>query len=1089
MESVRPQGVPTEAIWNKEDKLWQFGAFSTNFKKKQVPSGRWQYWSENGTLVCIAHFDEDGRYDGSIECFHPDGSLASRGFWKSGSRCGHFVFIRTEGETSQAYPASYQTWRYEFDSNANWEERDEHWYLKDGTECTSDGRPLTEAFDLDQFFLQAEPENFIHDKLSEFVMLYEPSRSAQAANLGEKERLSQNLMEVWGLAPTSLVEMLYWFGQIEAADALQTNGPATVRSFEGNIWKSLITNPFENINEEIAAVFMGAVKLGRLGDSDGVWGTLFSQVSGLPGEAIYQWSHDTYCIDDVLALSYDDFAYQVALCQSSLSERISPACEQQTWPKLAGRVAIPYHLSGRITDSEQIDFEGARLDGNELYRRNFWRSYWIIELLKAPSYFEVSQFKDSLSPGCFDINGGESSFAEGLARGLQVPPLAVNILFTLFFLSEDEKLKEAAAVFQGSGAKIVRDLVDLLLEVSEGLVLDAYGEKIDLLERRQLISKLDLVEKQVTVEMCEEGGSKDPLADLSALNRQVLSYFLEQGQNAGHAQQRILFQEALWFLQERDSKTIEELERALLRFLEQGKPGPLELCFAVSDRGCLSPSPYIQAAVRDYFSLANEDDEYFIRRSIACIVTAAARDPFLLNYASRLIRQIESDCAKLRDFEARMALSSYDQILKEIMRGIRYVLPFLDQNQIEESGLRCESLLDLHRLYLKNYSFDNAAELLKTLLSLKVDADLVLPLICGLLAANDGPSQITALLAIEELIDKFSEAKFLEFAYMISRNPDENDNAVTLAHGRAVLAVGKRFPELIQAQAVTIEEILENVAELSCYGEDSWHDFRLLLCDTALKYQALPLEKIEPLLHLSFASPSLHRAWQKVKHSRQPEHQASSSSMVSLPFLICHGMERLGIDQFDKVQLSDPHFLEALLPLLDRDDLCGLEVLTDLLSRAPLKQALMPLQKRSLILSAQFRSVDSGSSLPPVLSSAIRALTRHIGLFPFANSDSLVEKCSSTPEEFLIELLGNSELAEPVLQELTCLSISSLEKSIAPILVETLVKIALGDRGWRRYTVAAWLSNNFSEALAETSISQVLEKYKIDQRKLKTWQK
>lgn len=91
--------------------------------------------------------------------------------------------------------------------------------------------------------------------------------------------------------------------------------------------------------------------------------------------------------------------------------------------------------------------------------------------------------------------------------------------------------------------------------------------------------------------------------------------------------------------------------------------------------------------------------------------------------------------------------------------------------------------------------------------------------------------------------------------------------------------------------------------------------------------------------------------------------------------------------------------------------------------------------------------------------------------------------------EFLLELLGNEQLAEPVLQEVSYLSISSLASEIAPRLVEALIKIALGDRGWRRYKIAVWLSDQYAAVSNHPGISKILSKYKVDQRKLKTWQK
>jgi hypothetical protein len=157
----RPSNVPSEAAWHTEDQEWQAGTMRLPKKGDAHAVGEWRYWRKDGSLACIANFDGLGALDGVNARYHPDGSLYSRGEWRHGSRFGQFVFVQSEHSTPEPYPEDERTWRVEFHSTANWSEEDKRYFLKDGSECTSTGRPLDSAFDLDVLFDAATPEHFI----------------------------------------------------------------------------------------------------------------------------------------------------------------------------------------------------------------------------------------------------------------------------------------------------------------------------------------------------------------------------------------------------------------------------------------------------------------------------------------------------------------------------------------------------------------------------------------------------------------------------------------------------------------------------------------------------------------------------------------------------------------------------------------------------------------------------------------------------------------------------------------------------------------------------------------------------------------
>ena len=154
----RPESVPQDAVWIAEENEWQLG---TVMRGKQAPRGQCKAWRADGTLAATYTLDAEGRVQGVLTRFHPDGTLASRGEWKDGERRGAFLFQQSENPSPEPYEADARTWRYEFTAENNWSEEDERWFAKDGTPLTSDGRALATAFDMDPVIEISAPEQFM----------------------------------------------------------------------------------------------------------------------------------------------------------------------------------------------------------------------------------------------------------------------------------------------------------------------------------------------------------------------------------------------------------------------------------------------------------------------------------------------------------------------------------------------------------------------------------------------------------------------------------------------------------------------------------------------------------------------------------------------------------------------------------------------------------------------------------------------------------------------------------------------------------------------------------------------------------------
>ena len=507
----RPDGVPKEAVWVKNENEWQLGAKKSRgvIKKVEYPVGEWRYWRPDGTLRCVANFDEEGRQHGIVECFHNDGALASSGMWKHGNRHGRFVFIRSHNPTDENYPSNYETWRYEFESHANWQENNLRWFLEDGTECTSDGRNIETAYDLDTIIGESEPEGFL-EKYAENI----------AAPLDEDEREEPKIdplgiADLWGVTVPEIDAFVNF-----ARDADSFSRATNSRHFEDNIWRSVIAHPWENDSEDLAALFMGAMKIGFFGDSDHIYANIFQTRQEKPqSNAVFLWSHETYYIDEVLSLSLDDFAFRLAVAGAHDRERLSKRAARAAWRKLAGKSNVSWAACSGLdllTDSDQSEstdneranqhevekFRGGiesdaddtessshevldgkldtddycvdkseydvDLDPKNAVRGKFWRAQWIIQLLRRDSDRDMNNVKECFRPGwnvVLNDKNYKSLFESGRDRQYQT---ALYLLWRLFWFNDRDRLKECCAVFRDHPARVVRDLVELLDDIEKG---------------------------------------------------------------------------------------------------------------------------------------------------------------------------------------------------------------------------------------------------------------------------------------------------------------------------------------------------------------------------------------------------------------------------------------------------------------------------------------------------------------------------------------------------------------------------------------------------------------------------------------------
>lgn len=98
-EPPRPESLPPEATWNEDENEWEVGTKSPDGKFQ----GDWIWWYPDGTVICRASHDDEGRLHGYFERFHPNGERSQWAVWRHGKVHGLNSWTRpTSGRADTA---------------------------------------------------------------------------------------------------------------------------------------------------------------------------------------------------------------------------------------------------------------------------------------------------------------------------------------------------------------------------------------------------------------------------------------------------------------------------------------------------------------------------------------------------------------------------------------------------------------------------------------------------------------------------------------------------------------------------------------------------------------------------------------------------------------------------------------------------------------------------------------------------------------------------------------------------------------------------------------------------------------------------
>ncbi len=1082
----RPSGVPARAFWNEKEKEWQLGELKTTgrIKKTTFPTGRWQYWTSDGYLCCVAHLDGEGALDGILERYHPDGSLAYRGEWRHGRQHGHFMHIQCEKETREDYPADERTWRYEFDSTANWEEKNERWFLADGTECTFDGRPLDSAYDLDDAISQAQPENFLVEHAEKVCAAFGEPRVLLSDPMETKE--------LWGVNVPQLDRLVSF-----AIEGDNFTPESLRRKFEGNCWRKMIASPVHSdIFAELASAFVGAVKIGYFGDSDMVYATLLQlQRNKNYANAVYLWSHETNYIDDVLAGTLDAFAFRMAVACAHSQQRISNRVARDAWKKLAGRVYLFWGLDSgwecateapeddldRVDEEELIDRDvyKANLDPENIVRGFFWRGQWIIHLLRPDDERDWERVRDCFYPN-WNIPLDDAAHRERVEWGLEAPQWAIYLLWRYFWFDQRERLKECCLKYRDHSARMVRDLVSLLEEVGAGKV--EIGGIKNILDVRARFLEFDLLPERS--ESRAEESAATAAVEVSRVNslteqahesaRQGLDSFLQFAWS--HADHPALLAQI-----EPVARTFPgfEMQWRALDWVRGGgySRGPRELVDEAVDvgewlgrQGCAPLQPFIWSDVLDQRFQVGEIllpaigktagglderfvdvlvrqldvwEEYNHRHTLAVELLAAMNARAATGRIGALIDEFFAEIGGKRDFFARLAMIPWTDLLVTVGRSLSKLA---DRSSPLAQSARAD-LKRLARYAVDNYAFNVAAASGEALLAWgRTDLDW---LVRALLNDNDDPSRLSGLRILEQCASEMPAKARRDFIESGFPNPDDSSNSVTLLYHRACLALAAEDKKLSK-QCMPISKALELSRELSNYGADRWQEWRISECETVGRFPELDLSSIEH--HLYSSSSEVRRAAAAAyaaRHVQPPEtrpicwidiwrirDEASSEAEASTRVAELLSDSR-SVGRTPAAAWLWEHASEATAP-----------VVASVVNREIEK----------------FRPPGAGEDISSELEWLIRALVRH-SQYPSAAGTVLA--CLQS---------GHDHLAGPVLSE-----IESLPDSFAPAL------LAYGKdcTGWRRVAIANWVLSRMQRPEIATAVTSA----KLNERTLRSWTK
>lgn len=1115
---TRPAGVPDEAVWVEKDKAWQLGSTDKRgvIKKVHVPVGEWRYWREDGTLVCIASFDSEGRQHGTLERYHNDGTLASRGEWKHGSRHGHFVYFNSDNETEENFPASHPVWRYEFDSTANWSEENRHWFLKDGTECTSDGRPLEGAYDLDEFFEQADPSTFIETHAAEIRLRLNDQEDIST----EEDPLA--LRELWGVQNREIDDFVN--RAVEGGSGFK---PCTSsRMFEKNMWHKLIAHPWDNCSEEIGVAFMGAVKIGYFGDSDHVYATLFQHQKEEPKpNGIFLWSHDTHYVDEVLSLSINEFAYRVALAAAYEQERISVKTAKKSWRKLAGKCYVGWCASDGLEDA--INYEGDAVheqtdatladdgddddseDSVEMVRSDFeceldpkyaitgpfWRAQWIVELLNEDSRRNWNDIRETFRASWNKPLTEETYNSLKESGNTRITSTALYLLWRLFWFKQIDKLKECCDLFRNHKARIVRDLVEFLEELEGGR--KEIGNAIkDIHAVREEFLKLGLIpERAEEREQEEEETTAAETERLEALSEEAGS-LAKQGLDVliDNAWKNVTDSGAMEKY-EAAARTLpgNELQWRCLDFVRnyefrRDEVDAEEEAFGVGiwlgQNGSEVLQPFIWGAVHSetYLRTANlliaigrtpgtldkrleeccmkqlkTHEEYHFKQALSIKLLEQLKSQSAIIPICKVIDEYFEELKDKQDFDARLATIPWIECLTTAAEAIGK-LAEADQKRSEHEETIRKTLQKLLVHSLKNYEEKVAVASLNALVAWGETN--LLPQISSMLG-NDTPSQIAALYAIEALAPKLKPADRESFVTNTFRNPADDNNSVTLMYYRAAHALYAADPKLVKPEP--IERALAEARQLYTYGGDLWNQFRIIDCETVGKFSQLDINSIKH--YLKSSNIDVREAAEAAFEKRGVAFEQQMP--IEWP-IIWKTLAEEGLDiQFETIEsnskneeLEDVSLKIARLMLADNAINFGPP--SAWLWQHPTKNVAAVLAQVVEKKLKDLPAIEGGEYLPSEYIWLMRALAKHASA---AECIPLISKCFSHP---------NQDIGGGLLNDFD---------DMPMMFAGELLKLAEERDGWQRYKIAKWMLEN-KEA---PEIADAMKKAGITAKKLKSW--
>lgn len=250
-------------------------------------------------------------------------------------------------------------------------------------------------------------------------------------------------------------------------------GDYPARKFSGNCWESLIEHQWLNMHEELSGIFMGAVCIGSIGDSDQVYITLFNNDRPKPRpNAVYFWNHELYYLDEVIANSVDDFAFASAIHHAHEAERLSDAAAANAWRKLQNKVQPPWGLRSGIElvfdDSNAVRSAfSSDIDRDGYVRSFYWRAQWLTRLLMVDRERNFEHVKESYNASR-NRPISVDEFIGMLRTGERVVPTAIYLLWRMFWC-KDARLAQCLQAYAKHPARVVLDLVALIERFEGGL--------------------------------------------------------------------------------------------------------------------------------------------------------------------------------------------------------------------------------------------------------------------------------------------------------------------------------------------------------------------------------------------------------------------------------------------------------------------------------------------------------------------------------------------------------------------------------------------------------------------------------------------